>query len=403
MAHVVVMPRQGNTVESSVLARWTVAEGTPVAADQVVCEVETDKATFEVHAGAAGVLLKALVAAGDDVRVLAPIAVVGAPGEDWRGALPAAGTPPAASDGSAKAPAAEAPAAEARGARRARLSPRARRIAREAGLDAAALAGSGPGGRVLERDVRAALERRSPSTAPAAPGAGEYAEAPLRGLRKAIAERMRASLASTAQLTFHGSAPAERLLALRARFKAAESTLGLGGVTLGHLVLYAVARVLPRFPAANAHLVGGALRTFSRVHLGVAVDTPRGLMVPVIRDADRLPLAALSAEARRLAAACVARTVRPDELAGATFTVSNLGAYGVESFTPVLDPPQVAILGVSAVAPRAAEGPDGRLALERRLGLSLTVDHQALDGAPAARLLQAFAEAVGDIDLLWTR
>jgi pyruvate dehydrogenase E2 component (dihydrolipoamide acetyltransferase) len=164
-------------------------------------------------------------------------------------------------------------------------------------------------------------------------------------------------------------------------------------------VLFAVSRVLPLFPYGNATLENGTLATYQRVHLALAVDTPRGLMVPVIRNADLLSLREISAEAKRLAAACQAGNINPDELSGGTFTVSNLGAFGVESFTPVLNSPQVAILGVDTITPRAAAGPDGTLVLEQRLGLSLTVDHQVIDGAPAARLLKGFADAIADIDL----
>jgi len=448
MAQVLVMPRQGNTVESCVLVAWKVAEGATVAADQVVCEVETDKATFEVPAGAAGVLLKRLRAEGDDVPVMEPIGVIGQAGEDWKRALeggaPEPTAPAPAPAAPAAAPAAPAPSPEAPGERRP-MSPRARRLAREQAVDPAGLpAGSGPGGRLIERDVRGALSSRPPLTAaaraevaagapvpamgtalggrvgagdlaepapaaapaarpaPAAGGAG-YTDTPLRSIRKIIAERMKASLQSTAQLTFHGSAPAARILALRERFKGSDPALGLTGVTVGDLVMYAAARVVPQFPALNSHLLGGTLRTFERVHLGFAVDTPRGLLVPVIRDADTLSLAQLSAEAKRLAGACLGGAISPDDLAGATFTVSNLGALGVESFTPVLNAPEVGILGVSAVVPRAAAGPDGALLLEKRMGLSLTVDHQVIDGAPAARILQAFSAAIADVDLVWAQ
>ncbi len=219
-------------------------------------------------------------------------------------------------------------------------------------------------------------------------------------MRKIISERMLSSLASTAQLTFNGSAQAARILDLRARFKASEAALGLSAVTIGDLVLFAVSRVLTRFPSANATLEGGILRSFERVHLALAVDTPRGLMVPVIRNADLLGLREISAEAKRLAAACQSGSIDPAELSGGTFTVSNLGALGIESFTPVLNAPQVAILGIDAISPRAAAGPGGSLVLEQRMGLSLTVDHQAIDGVPAARLLKAFADAIADIDLL---
>ncbi|HUW40856.1 MAG TPA: dihydrolipoamide acetyltransferase family protein [Rectinemataceae bacterium] len=469
MAHVLIMPRQGNTVESCIIVRWSAREGDSVSADRSVCEVETDKASFDVPAGSGGILLKILRAEGDDVPVLEPIAVIGAAGEDWRAALGSAAQAPGgattAPEGGAAAAAAAAPAAADSGtavagaaapnAGDARattgpeapkespgVSPRARRLAAQTAVDASALQGSGPGGRVLERDVAAAaapltaaarasaaatgaplpsggsalggrigvadLGAAKPAStpvkataagSPASPEIGPYSDTPLKGIRKIIADRMRASLAQSAQLSFDVSADAERISAVRARFKASDKALGLSEVTIGDLVLFAVSRVLPAFPMVNAHLVDGTLRTFERVHLGLAVDTPRGLMVPVIRNADRLSLAGISAEAKRLAAACLGGSISPDELSGSTFTVSNLGAFGIESFTPVLNAPEVGVLGVCAITKTFVPGPDGAPSLRSRMGLSLTVDHQVVDGAPAARIIKAIADAIGDIDL----
>jgi pyruvate dehydrogenase E2 component (dihydrolipoamide acetyltransferase) len=460
VAHVLIMPRQGNTVESCIIVRWKASEGATVAAEETVCEVETDKASFDVPAGAAGVLLKILRPEGDDVPVLAPIAVIGQKGEDWKlavgGVSAAAQSPPMGglSPAAALSPKTEglslvAPSIEATAALSpASVSPRARKLASAESLDPSLIAGTGPGGRVIERDVDAILASRLPFTAaakaavaagssvpssgsalggragladlrsanrdsalspPSASGPvtavprdypGNFTDSPLKGVRKLISERMLDSLSSTAQLTFNMSANAKQIQALRSRFKASEAALGLSEVTIGDLVLYAVSRVLPRFPNANANLENGILRVFERVHLALAVDTPRGLMVPVIRNADLLSLREISSEAKRLAAACQAGNINPDELSGGTFTLTNLGAFGIESFTPVLNAPQTAILGVDAIMPRAAAGPNGTIVLEPRMGLSLTVDHQVIDGAPAARLLKAFADAIADIDLL---
>jgi len=454
LAHVLIMPRQGNTVESCIVTAWKVAEGASVAADQTVCEVETDKASFDVPAGAAGTMLKILHPDGDDVPVLEAIAVIGKPGEDWQAALggaavSAAAAPAAvqtASPAPISSPAASAPAAPALALSPAGLSsavsPRARKLAVSEGLDTSLVGGTGPGGRVIERDVAAALADRPALTAAAraavaagsfvpavgtalggrvgladlgrqssAPGAAAkagqavaytdgYTDTPIKGIRKLIGERMRSSLANSAQLTMNATANAKQLQALRARFKASDPSLGLSEITIGDLVLFAVSRVLPRFPTANSTLENGNLRTFERVHLALAVDTPRGLMVPVIRNADKLSLREISAESKRLAAACQAGNINPDELSGGTFTVSNVGAFGVESFTPVINAPQVAILGVNSILQRAVPGPNGTAVFEPRLGLSITVDHQIIDGAPAARLLKAFADAIADIDLL---
>ncbi|GHT73808.1 hypothetical protein FACS1894124_2740 [Spirochaetia bacterium] len=228
-------------------------------------------------------------------------------------------------------------------------------------------------------------------------------EAPIKGIRKLISDRMHQSLAESAQLTLNASAQAVRLQELRARMKASPEELGFAKVTVNDLILYAVSRTLPRFPFMNALKTGDTLKTYERVHLGVAVDTPRGLMVPVIRNANLLSLRQISAEAKRLAAACQKGGVSPDELSGSTFTVTNLGSMGISSFTPVLNAPEVGILGVCNIELKpvaAADGDDGcGVQFLPHIGLSLTINHQVVDGAPAARFLKALGEAVADIDL----
>ncbi|MDR1307232.1 MAG: 2-oxo acid dehydrogenase subunit E2 [Treponema sp.] len=474
MAHVLIMPRQGNTVESCIIQEWKVREGDAVTADTTLCVVETDKATFEVPAGADGQVLKILSSGGDDVPVLQPIAVIGAAGEDWRAAVPAGDTPAAKAGGAAAsdtaalaapdtaeaagtgAPVAAAPmTAGSPASAGAGVSPRARNLAVREGLDPAEIAGSGPGGRVIERDVRTALAGRPPLTAaarsatarsaPAASPAGaadtagtgiggritvsdldrsrgsaagvfpgrpegsgeeKVTETPVKGVRKLIADRMLASLTESAQFTLNAGAPAARLQELRKRFKAGENPapggldLGLGRITVNDLILYAVSRVLPAYPYMNAHKTGDTLKTYERIHLGMAVDTPRGLMVPVIRNADLLSLRRISLEAKRLAAACQDGSVKPGELSGSTFTVSNLGSFGITGFTPVLNAPEVAILGVCGIELKPAEETGGGFAFVPHIGFSLTINHQVVDGAPAARFLSALCGAVADIDLL---
>ncbi len=451
MAHVLIMPRQGNTVESCVIVAWKLAEGADVAADTPLCEVETDKATFEVPAGSAGKVLKLLRAAGDDVPVLEAIAVIGAAGEDWQAARDGAAAPPPERE---TVPAAVAtPVVPAMAATptpqaipdtadgRQFVSPRARVLAAREALPTAALAGSGPGGRIIERDVRSALDAHPALTAAAkaalgagsgttdgltagsgfggrataadlAAGAVPPAPAPeapaftdgrtetaIKGIRKLIADRMFQSLATTAQFTLNSSADARRLQDLRGRLKNSDESLALNKVSVNDLILFAVSRVLPLFPFMNAHKQGTTLITFERVHLGLAVDTPRGLMVPVVRNADRLSLGQLSADAKRLAAACLNGTVRPDELSGSTFSVTNLGALGIESFTPVLNVPEVAILGVNAIELKPVRNADAAVDFVPHIGFSLTIDHTAVDGAPAARFLAALRGAIADIDL----
>jgi pyruvate dehydrogenase E2 component (dihydrolipoamide acetyltransferase) len=215
------------------------------------------------------------------------------------------------------------------------------------------------------------------------------------------------SLHSQAQLTLNTSADARAMQAFRKKLKDSPEELGLGGITLNDFVLYAVSRTLPQHPELNALWAGDRILRYARVHLAFAVDTPRGLMVPVIRNADLLPLKALSTEAKRLAAACTEGGISPDELSGGTFTVSNLGGLGVENFTPILNAPQVGILGVGTIelkpvmtTERAAGDAANNVRFVPHLGLSLTIDHQAVDGAPGARFLKDLCGALAGFDIL---
>jgi len=448
------MPKAGNSVESCIIVEWKKQVGDVVAVDDVLCEVETDKATMDVPAPAAGSLLAIFFKAGDDVPVMTNIAAVGQPGEEVSSLAPAGAT-----QGAAAAPPAPqavpvvavpvpdpvaAPASAALPTGSSPVSPRARTLAERKGVDATTLAGTGPSGRVIERDVQAAAAGQpkltpvakamvaeggfalppqgsgpggrimskdlvkeaaaalpsTPSTpAPIAAAADEVEIIPLKGIRKVIAERMLNSLQTTAQLTLNASADARGLQALRKRLKESPEALGLRGITITDLVLLAAARTLPSFPSINALFTGDAIQQHKRVHMGIAVDTPRGLMVPVVRGADGLTLRQLSAEAKRLATACIEGKVLPDELNGGTFTVTNLGHLGIESFTPVLNPPQVAILGVCNIQPKPIEQ-DGQVIFAPHIGLSLTINHQVVDGAPAARFVQALCQAIAQIDLL---
>ena len=236
-----------------------------------------------------------------------------------------------------------------------------------------------------------------PSSADGFPG--PYTETVLTGSRRLQAERRRASVASHAHMTFSASAPAASLLALRARFKASGETLGLSQVTIGDLVAYAAVRTVGRFPSINATVEGQTLRTYDAVHLGLAVDAPSGLVVPTIRFASQMGLKGFSLTTRALIAQARTDRIDPDLLAGATFTVTNLGAYGIESFTPILHSPQTAILGVNAIMARPVITPEGSLLAEQRISFSLTVDHAVVDGVEAARFLQALVAYVANIDV----
>lgn len=420
MATPVIMPKQGQSVESCIIVSWKKHAGDAVKVGDILCEVETDKATFEVESPAEGTLLAIFHEQGADVPVLAPIAAIGKPGESTDGmsgtsstsvsAAPAAAAPaPAAPQAAAPQAAVPAPVAAASNGT-IKASPRAKALAASKGIDLSGLRGTGPGGRIIERDVLAAGPGSAVrpaaaviAPAPVALAPGQVREVKVTGIRKLISDRMLASLQTTAQLTMHTAADARSLQSMRKKFKDSPEPMGLRAVTINDMVLYAVARVLTRFPEMNALFVGDTLRQHSSVHLGFAVDTPRGLMVPVIRDAHARSLRETAAEAARLIAGCRDGGIRPEEMAGGTFTVTNLGTFGVHGFTPVLNAPQVGILGVGAIVPGPVQDPDGAISFIPQIGLSLTINHQVVDGAPGARFLQALAADIARFDLLLAR
>ena len=443
MATIVVMPQLGNSVESCIIVEWMIAEGDTVSVDQTLASIETDKSTMEVPSTAEGTVLKLLWEEGDEVPVKDPLIIVGEPGEDISGLVPGGDAAPAEADAPAEqadaAPEAAAPAFATERATGA-VSPRARALAASNGVDASAIAeGSGPHGRVIERDVAAAIAagpvltsaaraagvsaaegtgiggrvsvadagrtaEAAPAAAVAAPAAaadfpGASTSAPLKGVRKVVAKRMMESLTSTAQLTLNTTANAAGILAMRKKVKNADEALGLNKITLNDLVCFAVSRTLLKYPVFNAHLEDGVLTEFEQVHLGFACDTPRGLLVPVIRSAQALGLKAFSDEAKRLAGGAIDGSLSPDFLSGGTFTVSNIGSFGIETFTPVINLPQTAILGVGAITPRPTVAADGSIGVEQRLNLSLTIDHQVIDGADGARFLRDLVTAIENIDV----
>ncbi len=229
--------------------------------------------------------------------------------------------------------------------------------------------------------------------------ADQPAAGALTGIREKIARRMRETMAQTAQYTLHGSADATALLTLRARIKALAAPAGLPDINVNDLVLFCTVQALTRMPQLNAELKDGKLHQHDRVHLGFACDTDRGLMVPVVRDAARMGLVELAAAVKALAERAVKGTIPPDDLSGATFTVSNLGNLGIESFTPIVNPPQVAILGVDAIELKLVRR-HGRIEMMDRIGLSMTCDHQVSDGAPGARFLGVVRECIEDVEAL---
>jgi len=265
------------------------------------------------------------------------------------------------------------------------MSPRARRFAEVHNFHPAAVVGSGPGGRILEEDLRKLYETRPAQAAKPAGGSR---------VRATIARRMRESLASTAQYTLNASADAEGLLVMRARIKASK---GAADININHLVAYCTILALREIPSLNAEFIDGQMVEHTEIHLGFACDTPKGLLVPVIRNAHAMTLAALAARMQELAARATAGTIAADDLSGATFTISNLGNLGIESFTPLINPPQVAILGVNAIQLKPVRK-NGRVEFIDAIGFSLTCDHQAIDGAPGARFLQILKAKIESVE-----
>jgi pyruvate dehydrogenase E2 component (dihydrolipoamide acetyltransferase) len=403
MATPIEMPKLGNEVEECLLARWCKQPGDAVTAGEVIADIETAKASFELTSPADGTLLAVFFGDGDLVPVYTTVGVVGTPGEGVDQFRPqAAGRAPAPPTATPTAPAAPsrpeaaaAPAAAvASGATAAPISPRARRFADEHGFHPSDVAGSGPGGRVLEDDLKQ-LYYRARQTAVSADPAARPASPSL--LRATIARRMRQSLASTAQYTLNTSAVASGLLSLRARVKATGSTEDASAVNINAMVVFCAIKALEDVPEVNVEFLDGTVYQHPGVHIGFACDTPRGLLVPVIRDSQRLTLPQLAAQIKRLTARAVEGTLAPDDMAGGTFTVSNLGTYGVESFSPILNPPQVAILGVNAIQLKPVRR-DGAVEFVDHIGLSLTCDHQVIDGAPAARFLRTVREQIERIE-----
>jgi len=419
MATQVIMPRVGISVESCIITKWHKQTGDSVKVGDALFSYETDKATAEEEAKTDGVILEIYAREGDEVPVLQTVCVIGKPGEESgirnqeSGAreedAPALPVPPLTPIPSPlipvpRQPLPEPPTLTPNSSLPTPVSPRAKRLAEKLGIAPHGLRGTGPGGRIIERDVRAASENRIGSglggritvrDQEAGAGNQEGVEiVRLSAVRRAIAKSMMKSLSAMAQLTNHHSFDASAILRYRKALKA-EADPALAGITLNDMILCAAARTLKNHRALNAHLLDEHMHYYSGVHLGIAVDTPRGLLVPTLFHADRLSLAELSIAAKQLIQEAQSGAISPDLLTGATFTVTNLGTLGVEQFTPVINPPQTGILGVCAIVDRIRQA-DGTIMAYPAMGLSLTYDHRAVDGAPAARFITELKENLED-------
>ena len=388
--HEVIMPKLGLMMEVGTIGRWLKKEGDPVKAGECLLEVESDKTTVEVEAVHTGTLLRILREAGTEVPVTVVIGWIGEPGEQ----VPVQGGGPPAQPHAAEAqPVAreEQPASDPEG--RVKITGVARRLALEKGVDIGAVKGSGPGGRIVLQDIENAA---AAVAAPAAARAPRVRSSdPLKGIRKLIAERLTASVRTIPQVTLTAVVDAGPLVALKQRLQAGAGDPAAVRPTISDLLVMAAARALSEQPALNASLLDDRHVIYEDVNIGLATDTERGLLVPTIYSADRKTLAEIARARKEVLGRIQASRHTVDDLSNGTFTISNLGMFGIRHFTAILNPPQGAILAVGEIyqAPRAA---GERIVAGAEMQLSLVVDHRILDGADAARFLVRLRELLQD-------
>jgi len=444
MATKIILPKLGQTMEEGTIVEWVKKEGEAISRGDVIFQVESDKAVLEVESKDKGVLRKILVDKGVKVPILTPVAIIGDPNEDISTLLtplgpapaaapsPQAAAPQAAAQAAPTAPVVAEALAPIAGRERIFASPRARKLAEEKGVDLAYVAGSGPEGRIIEKDVLAFLERRpaatplarkvaaelgvpleqvpaagakitaeevraaaapvaAPAPVPMAPAAGEVV--PMSGVRAIIAERMGTSSQTTAAVTLQSMADATAFVAAREQLKEAfAKELGFN-IGFNDLLAVIVVRCLVEFPYMNVRLEKDGIRHLPEVSMGMAVDTERGLLVPVIHGAQKMGVKEFAVKFRELVERARVGKALPDDLTGGTFTITNLGMYGVDQFTPIINLPECAILGVGRIRPEPAVV-DGQIVVRQRMWLSLTFDQRLVDGAPAGRFLQGIMRYV---------
>lgn len=429
MAIAVIMPRQGQSVETCIITKWFRKKGETVKTGDILFSYETDKAAFDVEAPADGTLLEILYDDGAEVPVLANVAFIGDAGESVEPS--GQQSPPErdkvvsgsdeenhAASSAAAAPVQSEVEPDAPHDQRIRISPRAKRFAEKKNIDFSLVSGSGPNGRIVCSDIQKAFTGQTPVTV-TEPSVGnvravsditpviaatastippeEFTEQPLSNVRKLIAKAMHSSLRDSAQLTHHMSADVRNVLEARRKIKEGlKNGTEHHDITINDIVSWCLIKAIARHPAVNAHFLGDSIRLFNRVHLGIAVDTPRGLMVPAVKNADLMDLPELSQALKASAEACRKGNINPELIQGtsASFTISNLGNYGVEMFTPVINLPQCAILGVCTIINRPADLGNNIFGFVPYMGLSLTYDHRAVDGGPATLFLREIKEQI---------
>ncbi len=405
MAITVIMPKQGQSVETCIITKWYKKKGDMISIGDILFSYETDKAAFDLESPVEGVLLDIFFEESAEVPVLVDVAVLGNPGESIERPHATKGTNASAKVETLHATSLQGIADETKSlntlrdtdaASKTRISPRAKRLAMSKGLNINNIKGSGPNGRIITRDIEnqvsddLSIQDNIQKTA-------EYTEKPLSTVRKLIAKAMHSSLQNSAQLTHHMSADVRTLLEARQKIKRnLVSDKSQQDITLNDMVCWCVIRALLKFPEANSHFLDDHINTFNKVHLGLAVDTTRGLMVPSVRNSDEMDLTRLSKELKSIAESCKKGNINPEliQSTSATFTVSNLGSYGVEMFTPVINLPQVAILGVCTIINRPADIGNNIFGFIPYMGLSLTYDHRAIDGGPATLFLKEIKDQI---------
>ncbi len=406
MAKYIEMPKLADTMTEGTVAKWRVKEGDKVVTGDILAEVETDKATMEMEAFDDGIIHKLIVTAGQKVPCGTPIALLLGKNEQppADGAMPEvaaksakANAPATASPAPAPATAVAAPASGSRAATstsgsRVKASPLAKKIAAAQGVNLSALRGSGPGGRILARDVENAPAAPAgggssvPVVPPVPAGPGDTV-IPLSGMRRVIAERLLSSKTHLPHFYLTIAVDTAPLMKMRAEANAAAEASGAAKLTVNDFVLKAVVTAAQKVPQVNASFAGDSIIQYGSVNLAVAVAVEEGLVTPVIRDAQKKSLREISESVKDLAGRARSKKLKPDEYAGGTITVSNLGAYGIDQFNAIINPPQALILAIGAIVKKPVVGPGDTIVVGQRMNITLSSDHRVVDGAVGANYL----------------
>ncbi len=425
MPSYIQMPKLSDTMTEGTVVKWRKALGEKVEIGDVVAEVETDKAVMELEAFGEGTLSEIYVPAGGKARIGVNLAALAAPGEaklpepreHHAAALPSAGSATTATPPSSVATVREAPAAGpvAPGAgTRVKASPLARKLALAKGMELASMTGSGPGGRIVARDVESAVARKPAREVPAPPRSANASAAPvpaaasgpgdkripLSGMRRSIAERLVVSKTQIPHFYLQIEVDAAELLRLRAELNAALEKAGQGKLTVNDFVLRAATMAAVQVPRVNASFAGDAIIEYADVHLAVAVAIEEGLVTPVIREAQKKSLRGIREAVKDLANRARSKRLKPEEYQGGTLTVSTLGSYGIESFSAIINPPQAAILSVGAIVKKPVVSPTGQVVPGERMCVGLSADHRVVDGAIGAQYLNQLRQLLENPMLL---